>query len=80
MPYQLDDNDIKLILLLFDTHVPQSMTLTSQQQLLRLRLCQALSLDISALDISANQTISDDINHQTDSSSVSNEYYILPSE
>jgi hypothetical protein len=74
MPYQLDDNDIKLILLLFDTSGSQPTTSTSQQQLLnlRLRLSQALSLDVSA-----NLTISDDLNQQTNDSSVSNECYIF---
>jgi hypothetical protein len=76
MPYQLNDNEIKLILPLFDNLESQAMTLTSQQQLLNLRikLSQAFSSDVSG-----NLTISDDLNHQTDDSAVSNEYCILHS-
>jgi len=80
MPYQLDDNEINLILPLFDTQGSQAMTLTSHQQLLnlRLRLSQAISSDLSD-----NLTTSEGLNHQTDDSAVtqpvSNVYYILHS-
>jgi hypothetical protein len=75
MPYQLDDKEIQLILPLFDTHGSQAMTSTSQQQLsnLRLKLLEAFSLDGSA-----NLTVSDDLNYQTEDNTVSSECYFLP--
>jgi len=69
MPYQLQNDEIKLILSLFDTQGSQSTISTSQQQLY-LRLSQALLSNVSDIP-----TTLDDLNQNTDNSVVSN-YYI----
>jgi hypothetical protein len=75
MPYQLDDNEIKIILPLFHLHGSQAMNLTSHQQVLdlKLRLSEALSLDGSS-----DLTVSDALEYGNDDTAVSNAYYILP--
>jgi len=73
MPYQLDNNEIKLILPLFDMQGSQALTQTSWQQLLNLRLSltEALSLDVSDTPI-----ILDEFSHKTDESTVCNVHYV----